>query len=61
MSLLADGTRLSPKSEAVCDKKCSGAAKGVVLTGSSGNVYTLDITSRKGKAKLKGTVKLGTC
>eukprot|EP00091_Calanus_sinicus_P008647 TRINITY_DN207_c0_g1_i12.p1 TRINITY_DN207_c0_g1~~TRINITY_DN207_c0_g1_i12.p1 ORF type:complete len:462 (+),score=130.76 TRINITY_DN207_c0_g1_i12:106-1491(+) len=34
-------------------------SKKVVLTGESGNVYTLDILAKKGKAKLKGTVKLG--
>eukprot|EP00091_Calanus_sinicus_P021234 TRINITY_DN6192_c0_g1_i2.p1 TRINITY_DN6192_c0_g1~~TRINITY_DN6192_c0_g1_i2.p1 ORF type:complete len:125 (-),score=46.49 TRINITY_DN6192_c0_g1_i2:169-543(-) len=34
-------------------------SKKVVLTGESGNVYTLDILAKKGKTKLKGTVKLG--
>ena len=59
LSLLAAGPRLSPKSKAACDKKCTGSAKKVVLTGKSGNVYTLDIVAKKGKAKLKGTVNLG--
>jgi len=58
LTLMAQGTKLSPKSKATCDKKCSGVAKKVVLTGRSKNVYTLAITSKKGKAKLKGTVKL---
>merc|ERR1719481_1863839 len=57
LTLLAAGTRLSPKSKAVCDKKCTGTAKKVVLKGRSGNVYTLDLVVKKGKAKMKGTVK----
>jgi len=60
LTLLVDGTKLSKKSKAVCDKKCSGAAKNVVLTGRSGIVYTLDVVSKKGKAKVKGTIKIAT-
>merc|ERR1712002_431142 len=53
---LAAGSKLSPKSKAVCDKKCTGKAK-VVLKGRSGNVYSLDMVVKKGKAQLKGKVK----
>jgi len=56
LTLLAAGTKLSPKSKAVCDKKCTGKAK-VVLKGRSGNVYSLDMVVKKGKAQLKGKVK----
>merc|ERR1711963_32933 len=54
--LIAAGTKLSPKSRAACDKKCSGLAKGVSLTGESG-VFSFDMSVKKGKAKLmKGVV-----
>merc|ERR1712117_144079 len=54
--LIAAGTKLSPKSRAACDKKCSGLAKGVSLTGESG-VFSFDMSVKKGKAKLmKGLV-----
>ena len=59
LTLLAAGPRLSPNSKAACDKKCTGSAKKVVRTGKSGNAYTLDIVAKKGKARLKGSVKLG--
>ena len=59
-SLMATGTKLSPKSKASCDKKCSGTAKGLELEGESGNVYTFDMKSVKGKVTLsKGSVELG--
>merc|ERR1712013_328091 len=57
LTLLAAGSKLSPKSKAVCDKGCSGSAKKVVLKGRSGNVYSLGMVVKKGKAKLTGTVK----
>merc|ERR1719508_600364 len=60
-SLLAAGTKMSPKSTAFCDKKCTGTAKKVTLKGQSGNVYTFDLKAARGKAKMsKGTVKLGS-
>jgi len=55
--LFADGTDLGSKSKGNCDKKCSGVAKGVELEGDSGNVYTFDMKSAKGKVTfLKGSV-----
>ena len=59
-SLIAAGTRLSPKSKAGCDKKCSGVAKRVSFKGDSG-VFTFDMKVAKGKVTLsKGSVKVAT-
>ena len=60
-TLLAAGNKLSPTSKASCDKKCSGVAKKLKLEGDSGNVYTFDLKSKKGKATIsKGSVELGS-
>ena len=60
-SLMAAGNKLSPKSKASCDKKCSGTAKGLELEGESENVYTFDMKSVKGKVTLsKGSIELGS-
>ena len=60
-SLMADGDKLSPKSKAGCDKKCSGTAKGLELEGDSGNVYTLNLKSSKGKVTIsQGSVEKGS-
>ena len=57
---MAAGTKFSPKSKATCDKKCTGTAKRLDLVGDSGNVYTFDMKSVKGKVTLsKGSVELG--
>merc|ERR1712106_59876 len=59
-SLVADGTKLSPKSKAKCDKKCNGAATKVSLEGESG-VFTFDMKVKKGKVALsKGSVVIAT-
>eukprot|EP00091_Calanus_sinicus_P022836 TRINITY_DN745_c0_g1_i8.p1 TRINITY_DN745_c0_g1~~TRINITY_DN745_c0_g1_i8.p1 ORF type:complete len:365 (+),score=98.23 TRINITY_DN745_c0_g1_i8:113-1096(+) len=59
-SLIAAGTRLSPKSKAGCDKKCSGVAKRVSLEGDSG-VFTFDMKVVKGRVSLsKGSVEVAT-
>jgi len=55
--LIAAGGKIHPKSQAKCDKDCTGNAKGVVLTGKSGNVYTMALQMKKGKGKVSGTVK----
>ena len=52
---------VSTKSRATCDKKCSGAAKKVEITGQSGNTYTFGLSVKKGKARMSSlTAKLGT-
>jgi len=59
--LLATGSKLSTKSKASCDKKCSGTARRLKLKGSSGNLYTFDLKSVKGKATIsKGSVELAS-
>ena len=55
--LIAASGKIHPKSQAKCDKDCTGNAKGVVLTGKSGNVYTMALQMKKGKGKVSGTVK----
>ena len=50
-SLIADGTKLSPKSKAKCDKKCSGVAKKVSIEGARG-VFTFDMMVKRGKVTL---------
>jgi len=57
LKLIAAGGKIHPKSQAKCDKGCTGSAKGVVLTGKSGNVYTMALQMKKGKGKVSGTVK----
>merc|ERR1711892_874395 len=53
-TLMAAGTKFSPKSKATCDKKCSGSGKGLEFEGASGNIYTFDMKAAKGKVTLSG-------
>jgi hypothetical protein len=53
------GNKVS-KYKAKCNKKCSGLARGLNVTGESGNTYSFGLTVKKGKAKLDDlTVDLG--
>ena len=53
--------KVSAKSQATCDKKCSGAAKNVEITGESGITYSFGLSVKKGKARMSSiTAELGT-
>ena len=46
-----EGTKVS-SSSASCDRKCSGKATALEVTGESGNTYSFSLAVKKGKAKI---------